>query len=278
MDVVSRARPPLNEVTSLRCRVRSEDRTDSWQQVVLTLNSRQDVTMRCYNFLKINRLFDKQGLIFAKNIVTFIIKVTMGVEIKWRARRIIIIRKLGLPMSIRWKVIGTRRKKRPANKQVCLGKLDKETGDIIPSKRVKGTTKRAASASAPEVTARTQVAGPYLLLEKLTEQTGLDAMLKKCFPETHSAILSMVYFIVQKGLPLAHCEPWSVGHLHPHGDLLISQRISELLPRLTEDARQQFLSLWLKKMLEKDYLCYDCLLYTSPSPRDRQKSRMPSSA
>ena len=25
-------------------------------------------------------------------------------------------------------------------------------------------------------------------------------------------------------------------------------------------------------------LCYHCLLYTSPSPRDRQKSRMPSSA
>ena len=26
------------------------------------------------------------------------------------------------------------------------------------------------------------------------------------------------------------------------------------------------------------YLVYYCLLYTSPSPRDRQKSRMPSSA
>ena len=25
-------------------------------------------------------------------------------------------------------------------------------------------------------------------------------------------------------------------------------------------------------------MCYSCLLYTSPSPRDRQKSRMPSSA
>ena len=25
-------------------------------------------------------------------------------------------------------------------------------------------------------------------------------------------------------------------------------------------------------------LCHTCLLYTSPSPRDRQKSRMPSSA
>ena len=28
----------------------------------------------------------------------------------------------------------------------------------------------------------------------------------------------------------------------------------------------------------KDKLFVDCLLYTSPSPRDRQKSRMPSSA
>ena len=26
------------------------------------------------------------------------------------------------------------------------------------------------------------------------------------------------------------------------------------------------------------YLYYDCLLYTSPSPRDRTRSRMPSSA
>ena len=28
----------------------------------------------------------------------------------------------------------------------------------------------------------------------------------------------------------------------------------------------------------KDRIAYSCLLYTSPSPRDRQKSRMPSSA
>ena len=35
-----------------------------------------------------------------------------------------------------------------------------------------------------------------------------------------------------------------------------------------------------KKVIEKDIRAesYFCLLYTSPSPRDRQKSRMPSSA
>jgi transposase len=146
-------------------------------------------------------------------------------------------------------------KKRPANKQVCLGKLDKETGELIPSKRARGVAKRAASS--PEVTATTLVVGPYILLEKLTEQLGLNAMLKKCFPELHTAILSMVYFIVQKGLALSHCEQWSAGHLHPFGEIMISQRISELLPRITENDRQRFLSLWLSKMVENDYLCYD---------------------
>ena len=33
-----------------------------------------------------------------------------------------------------------------------------------------------------------------------------------------------------------------------------------------------------KTMIMKKNVCGSCLLYTSPSPRDRQKSRMPSSA
>lgn len=154
-------------------------------------------------------------------------------------------------------------KKRPANKQVCIGKLDKETGELIPSKRIKGVVKRVASST--EVTATSLVSGPYLLLEELTKQTGLETMLKKCFPDLHSAILSMVYFIVQKGLALSHCEQWSTGHLHPLGEVMISQRISELLLDITENDRQKFLSLWLSKMLENDYLCYDITSVSSYS-------------
>ena len=33
-----------------------------------------------------------------------------------------------------------------------------------------------------------------------------------------------------------------------------------------------------KSKIEQHKMVYNCLLYTSPSPRDRQKSRMPSSA
>ena len=37
-------------------------------------------------------------------------------------------------------------------------------------------------------------------------------------------------------------------------------------------------AIWNGKNLENEFVPSGCLLYTSPSPRDRQKSRMPSSA
>ncbi|RLB68851.1 MAG: hypothetical protein DRH03_09265 [Deltaproteobacteria bacterium] len=49
-------------------------------------------------------------------------------------------------------------KKAPRNKQVCIGKLDQETGEVIPSKRRHKVAERAASA--PGVTVTSRVAGP----------------------------------------------------------------------------------------------------------------------
>ena len=40
----------------------------------------------------------------------------------------------------------------------------------------------------------------------------------------------------------------------------------------------EYIDEWPKAGVEDYSMFYACLLYTSPSPRDRQKSRMPSSA
>ena len=53
-------------------------------------------------------------------------------------------------------------KKGPRNKQICLGKLNPETGEIIPSKRRRKTVERATAT--PGVVAVSRVAGPSLLL------------------------------------------------------------------------------------------------------------------
>lgn len=148
-----------------------------------------------------------------------------------------------------------KQKKAPRNKQTCLGRVDPESGEIIPSKRKRKVIERATTAAG--VTATSRVAGPHLLLEQLSRKLQLDKLFGKCFGEDAKLIQSLVYFIVQKGVALFRAQSWSTARLHPFGNFIASQRISELLRRLNEDTRQHFLSLWLEQNLEKDCLCYD---------------------
>src|SRR5678809_1697762 len=61
----------------------------------------------------------------------------------------------------------------------------------------------------------------------------------------------------------------------------LPRSIHELTPpehhRLDEEAFEKLMAFGACAPFEKDFLKQDgtCLLYTSPSPRDRQKSRMP---
>ena len=146
-------------------------------------------------------------------------------------------------------------KKAPRNKQVCLGRLDSETGKVIPSKRRKKVVERAVCASG--VTVASRVAGPELLLKTITQSCGIDKLLKKCFPNDFELILSLVYYITHKGRALSRVTAWSTSCLHPFNDAIASQRVSELLQRLSKDSRQRFLSLWLDHVQENDWLCYD---------------------
>ena len=61
-----------------------------------------------------------------------------------------------------------------------------------------------------------------------------------------------------------------ISSQHEKGKLTARERIDLLLDEGT------FVE--VDPMTTHHYYEYDCLLYTSPSPRDRQKSRMPSSA
>ena len=54
---------------------------------------------------------------------------------------------------------------------------------------------------------------------------------------------------------------------------LVQQMFDDLYDGLKEEIEEG-----VNILLERKWQPYNCLLYTSPSPRDRQKSRMPSSA
>ena len=72
-----------------------------------------------------------------------------------------------------------KKKKAPRNKQICLGRLDEATGELIPSKK----RKQSENAKTIEtgIKAHVKVYGPHLLLMKLADDIGLSSTLRKSF-------------------------------------------------------------------------------------------------
>jgi transposase len=155
--------------------------------------------------------------------------------------------------------------KKPRNLQKYIGKLDEKTGEVIPSKKL--DPGRAALAD-PAVTATTTVTGPSLILEKITEDSCLKHVLKKAFPDHWEAVLSLVWYIACRGEALCHADSWLRNHTTYLPGGLSSQRISELLGKITDDSIQTFFKIWSNKIKEKDYLCYDITSVSSYSEQN----------
>lgn len=145
-------------------------------------------------------------------------------------------------------------KKQARNKQVCIGKLDPVSGEFVPAKRL---APEQAAVRDPIVTASAEIVGSSIILDTITNQLGLEGMLKACFPKEYRQILTMAYYLVSQGGPLSHCGTWCKSHAHPFDIPLTSQCITEILRTISIDGKQTFFNKWMKKVLEDDYLCYD---------------------
>ena len=172
------------------------------------------------------------------------------------------------------------KKQQSRNKQVCIGKLDPETGELIPSKRL---NESQVAPLDPAVTARTSVSGPAMVLNRTDEETGLSKTLAKAFPDSWRQILSLAWYVTGTGSALSHAEAWCGNHETPFEGALSSQRISDLLEKMSEDGRQTFFKLWGKQVCENDFLCYDITSVSSYSELNefvrwgynRDKERLP---
>ena len=173
-----------------------------------------------------------------------------------------------------------KKRKQSRNKQVCVGKIDPITGKFVPSKRL---APEQAAARDPAVTASAEIVGTSIVLDAITDRLGLGNLLKSSFPNEHLQILTMAHYLTSQGSPLSYCETWSKSHEHPLGEVLTSQRISEILGSISVDGKQTFLSKWMNKILEEDYLCYDITSISSYSElneyikygHNRDRDKMP---
>jgi transposase len=159
-------------------------------------------------------------------------------------------------------------KKQGRNKQVCIGKLDPESGEFIPSKRLLSPQAPKVEAETDPnsiITASAQIVGPSLILNSINDSLGLEKLLKSCFPAIYQQILVMAYYLVAEGGALSYCSTWCNSHAPSLASTLLSQRISEILKSISTDQVQTFFKCWMKKIIEDDYLCYDITSISSYS-------------
>ena len=170
-----------------------------------------------------------------------------------------------------------REKKQPRSRRTLIGRLDPETGKILPTD---GRGKRRAQKEADPVVRKGPVPvartdrlffGATYLLDQIGEVTGLTADLKTCFPDTYKQIQSIAYYLVLEDQnPLFRFKKWAAIHRHPYGKDIPSQRSTEIFQSVTEEAKMHFFRLQGKRRVEKEYWAYDSTSISSRSETLRQ--------
>jgi transposase len=158
--------------------------------------------------------------------------------------------------------------KQPRTNQTYLGKEDPITKEIITTNRNENLPNNAnkinnclnnniGSVNMPNSYIINKEIGSYLLLDSIATKLNILDYLKDSFPNNYLDILSLSYYIAQTGDPLSNSTIWSRKSLHPSNKIYTSQNISKLLSSITNDQCDHFLSLWLQRFINNEYLCYD---------------------
>lgn len=78
--------------------------------------------------------------------------------------------------------------------------------------------------------------------------------------------MSISYFLVlENGLSMYRFRKWSLIHRHPYGEVLSSQRISDLLGAILESPKMEFFRRQAKRRAEKEFLAFDTTSISSYS-------------
>jgi len=96
--------------------------------------------------------------------------------------------------------------KQSRNKQVCVGKINPVTGEFVPSRRLELNQTMACD---PAVTAKAQVVGPTLLLDAISDRTGLLSIMKSVFPDSYREFMAMAFYLASQGGALSLCSAWA---------------------------------------------------------------------
>lgn len=158
-------------------------------------------------------------------------------------------------------------KKQSRHKRDYIGKIG-EDRNFIPNKKYlsRQNNERTETEKKTAPIATRKYFGATYLLDCIGKATGIENDLKVSFGNDYKKILSLVYFLVLEGESSMYRFPkFAKTHYHPYGELIPSQRISDIFSNITENCKMKFFKERVKKCLKNEYLAYDTTSISSYS-------------
>lgn len=153
-------------------------------------------------------------------------------------------------------------KKKACQKRKIIGKRDKVTGELILNNP---TAELNENICCEDIKPFSKTFGHYYFLDEISKEIGLIKTLKSAFPSKYKKILSLAYYEISERKPLYLYEHWcDITEINENSNLS-SQRISDLLPTITDESKINFFKKWCSYRLDKEYLAFDITSISSYS-------------
>ena len=153
-------------------------------------------------------------------------------------------------------------KGKPTNDRVCIGKLDQETGKLIPNARYYELFEKRQPIAMPEYVRR---CGSYAVFNGVAKQLGLYALVKKHFPDCYHEIMTVAHYMLCEGNVMYYLPDWQEETVSFSKEILNGTSLSRLFTSIDGKRRIEFFNDWTKKKLTGEFLAYDVTSISSYS-------------
>jgi hypothetical protein len=153
-------------------------------------------------------------------------------------------------------------KGQPTNERVSIGRLDEESGMLIPNKRYYEIFGEPEKETQPTAV---KSIGLHAAFRMAASECGLEKLTRSIFGERADALLTVAEYMLSDGNVMSYMEDWQeeqVGYLKTP---LTGQGLSRLFSSITREERMAFFEEWMRMHRTDEYLAYDVMSVSSYS-------------
>ena len=157
-------------------------------------------------------------------------------------------------------------KGKPTNDRVSIGRLDEETGKLIPNRNYYETYLKKPM----PVTAGIQDFGVWDVFEKVCKKLGVTTLLRKYFPENAKEMLTAAQYILSEGNVMYYLDEYTQSHQTAGKGRMSNEQCSKTFASLRQEDMQLFFREWMKHKKQTEYVAYDVTSISSYSQNIRE--------